>query len=149
MPERLLHIEEWLLGPEAPSETARTHLLPRWIVLRALGLIYFSAFYSLLFQAKGLIGPQGVLPAGNYLDAFAKYLSGIQRLWEVPTLFWLGSSDHALLLVCWLGIFGSIAVIFNLWPRVSLAVCFVCFLSFVASLHVFSSYQSDGMLLEA
>ena len=149
MPERLLQIEEWLLGPEAPSETTRTHLLPRWIVLRALGLIYFSAFYSLLFQAKGLIGPQGILPAGDYLGAFANYLFGVRRLWEFPTVFWLGSSDHALMLVCWLGMIASVAVIFNLWPRISLAVCFVCFLSFVTSLQVFSSYQSDGMLLEA
>jgi len=149
MPERLLQIQEWLLGPEAPSEATRTHLLPRWIVLRALGLIYFSAFYSLLFQAKGLIGPRGILPAGDYLGEFGRCVSGAGCLWEVPTVFWLGSSDHALMLVCWLGIVASIAVILNLWPRVSLALCFVCFLSFVTSLQVFSSYQSDGMLLEA
>ena len=38
-------------------------LIPRWIFLRALALIYFSAFYSLLFQIKGLMGPEGILPA--------------------------------------------------------------------------------------
>ena len=38
-------------------------LVPRWIFLRALGLIYFSAFYSLVFQIRGLIGPNGILPA--------------------------------------------------------------------------------------
>src|SRR5438270_11946719 len=146
---RLRQIGEWLLGPEAPGETARTHLLPRWIFLRALGLIYFSAFYSLLFQVKGLIGPQGILPAGEYLAEAAKYYSGAQRFWQVPTLFWLGSSNHALMLVCWLGMIASLAVILNLWPRGSLAVCLVCFLSFVAALQDFSSYQSDGMLLEA
>ncbi|HET9839364.1 MAG TPA: lipase maturation factor family protein [Candidatus Angelobacter sp.] len=165
MPERLQQIEEWLLGPEsrpfqsgqeprdpgapAPAETARTHLLPRWFVLRALGLIYFSAFYSLLFQAKGLIGTQGILPAGDYLGGLAPYLPGIQRFWEVPTVFWFGSGDHALMVVCWLGIVASVAVVLNLWPRLSLAVSFVCLLSFVSALQVFSSYQSDGMLLEA
>lgn len=149
MPERLLQIEEWLLGPEAPAEMPHTHLLPRWIFLRALGLIYFSAFYSLLFQAKGLIGPQGILPAGDYLAEFVKYFPGARRFWEGPTLFWFGSSDRALMLVCWLGIIASVAVILNLWPRFSLAVCLVCFLSFVTALQDFSSYQSDGMLLEA
>jgi len=149
MPERFQQIEEWLLGPEATGETPRTHLLARWIVLRALGAIYFSAFYSLLFQAKGLIGPQGILPAGENLAAMAQYFSGVGRWWEVPTLFWFGAGDHALMLVCWLGIIASVAVMLNLWPRLSLALCFVCFLSFVTSLQVFSSYQSDGMLLEA
>ena len=48
------------------------HLWPRWIFLRALGLIYFSAFYSLLFQIKGLIGPDGILPAVDYLQAVAR-----------------------------------------------------------------------------
>ena len=59
----------WLLGPEIPSEKSPGHLWPRWIFLRALGVIYFSAFYSLIFQIKGLIGPDGILPAGDYLQA--------------------------------------------------------------------------------
>ena len=29
--------------------------MPRWIFFRALAAIYFSAFYSLLFQIKGLL----------------------------------------------------------------------------------------------
>jgi lipase maturation factor 1 len=35
------------------------------------------------------------------------------------------------------------------WPRGMLVICFVCFLSFVSAAQDFSSYQSDGMLLEA
>ena len=51
-----------------PHHGARNSILARWIFLRALALIYFSAFYSLLFQIKGLIGPQGIL-AGGALSA--------------------------------------------------------------------------------
>ena len=51
---------------------ASKRLIPRWLFLRALGLIYFSAFYSLVFQIRGLIGPQGILPAGDYLQAVAR-----------------------------------------------------------------------------
>lgn len=40
-------------------------------------------------------------------------------------------------------------LVLNLWPRVTLAICFVCFLSFVSAADDFSGYQSDGMLLEA
>jgi hypothetical protein len=138
----------WLLGPERSSEKNPGHLWPRWIFLRALGLIYFSAFYSLLFQIKGLIGPTGVLPAGDYLQAVSATVHS-QRFWFSPSLFWLGSSDRALMLVCWIGIAASLLLVFNIWPRGMLAVCFSCFLSFVAAAQDFSSYQSDGMLLEA
>jgi hypothetical protein len=144
-----LQMFDWLLGPEAIGEGQGTHLLPRWFFLRALGLIYFSAFYSFLFQIKGLIGPQGILPAGEYLQRVKAHFPGFQALWYAPTLLWVGSGNRALMLVCWLGIAASVAVIFNLWPRVSLLVCLVCFLSFIAAAQEFSSYQSDGMLLEA
>ena len=140
---------EWLVGPEAPGEGKTTHLLPRWIVLRALGLIYFSAFYSYFFQIRGLIGPQGILPASEFLPRVKEVLGGVQGVWYAPTLLWFGSSDRALMIVCWLGIAASLAVVANLWPRMSLFICWLCFLSFVAAGQEFSSYQSDGMLLEA
>ena len=40
-------------------------------------------------------------------------------------------------------------LVLNVWPRAMLVICFVCFLSFVSAAQDFSSYQSDGMLLEA
>src|ERR1022692_3595751 len=106
-----------------PRYGASNRLIARWLFLRALGLIYFSAFYSLLFQIRGLIGPNGLLPAGDYLQAVSTTLHG-QRFWLAPTLFWLGSSDRALMLICWVGLIASVLVIFNLWPRAALIVCF-------------------------
>ena len=127
---------------------ASNRLIPRWLFLRALALIYFSAFYSLLFQIRGLIGPNGVLPAGQYLEAVARAL-GPSRFWFAPTLLWISSSAHMLLFLCWSGLLASIAALLNLWPRLCFFVCFVCYLSFVAAAGDFSGYQSDGMLLEA
>jgi hypothetical protein len=148
MEERIEKLVKWLLGPEAASEEHPGHLWPRWIFLRALGIFYFSAFYSLLFQIRGLLGPNGLLPAGDYLQAVSAAIH-TQRFWFAPTLFWFGSSDRALMLVCWVGAIASLLLIANVWPRVALAVSFVCFLSFVCAAQDFSSYQSDGMLLEA
>ena len=51
--------------------------------------------------------------------------------------------------LCWAGMAASLLLVLNLWPRGMLAICFVCFLSFVAAAQDFSGYQSDGMLLEA
>jgi lipase maturation factor 1 len=138
----------WLFGPETISAERPSHLWPRWIFLRTLGLIYFSAFYSLLFQIKGLIGPHGILPAGDYLQAVAAAVHG-SRFWYVPSVFWFGSSNHALMLGCWIGLIASLIATLNIWPRLTFAICFVCFLSFVSAAQDFSSYQSDGMLLEA
>ena len=139
----------WLFGPEPVDENHPGHLLPRWIVLRALGLIYFSAFYSLIFQIKGLIGPNGILPAQKYLAAVPQYYPGLARFWFAPTLLWFSSGNQMLMAICWLGLAASVAVVLNLWPRATLLICFVCYLSFIAAAQDFASYQSDGMLLEA
>src|SRR5271169_4651105 len=137
-------VTRWLFSPESgPANRA----LPRWIFLRGLGLIYFSAFYPLLFQIKGLIGPDGILPANEYLQALTKL--GLKRFWYAPTLFWFGSGPHMLMAVCWIGMVAAILLVLNVWPRVMLLICFVCFLSFASAAQDFSGYQSDGMLLEA
>ncbi len=135
----------WLFDSQSG---AANRLVPRWLFLRALAAIYFSAFYSLLFQIRGLIGPKGILPAGQYLEAVNRAL-GPSRFWFAPTLLWLSSSSHMLLFLCWAGLAASVAALLNLWPRLSFLVCFVCYLSFVAAAGDFSGYQSDGMLLEA
>jgi hypothetical protein len=131
-----------------PQFGMRNRLVPRWLFLRALALIYFSAFYSLLCQVRGLIGPDGILPANQYLTAVHRAL-GASRYWYAPTLYWLSSSDAAIMAICWIGLVASVAAFVNAWPRFSFFVCFLCYLSFVAAAGDFSGYQSDGMLLEA
>src|ERR1700690_3507108 len=78
-------------------------LVPRWIFLRALAAIYFSAFFSLLFQIKGLIGPDGVLPAQEYLAIVAQNL-GASRYWYAPSLYWISSSSATLMTITWIGL---------------------------------------------
>src|ERR1700677_1173091 len=101
MENSLAQFINWFLGPRPPTAERPGHLWARWIFLRALGLIYFSAFYSLVFQIKGLIGPNGILSAKNYLDAVSHALPGASRFWYAPTFLWLGSSDRALMILCW------------------------------------------------
>jgi hypothetical protein len=131
------------------EQGATERLIPRWIFLRALGLIYASAFVSLLFQIRGLIGPAGILPAITYLQAVAHSFGPGTRLWFAPTLLWFGSGSHMLIGMCWAGLAASLLLFFNVWPRSMLMICLVCFLSFVSAAQDFSGYQSDGMLLEA
>jgi len=122
--------------------------LSRWIFLRALGLIYFSAFFSLAFQIRGLIGPAGILPASEYLKSVAEQV-GHARYWYVPSVLWFSSGSHMLMGLCWVGIAAAVLLVLDIWPRGMLTICFVCFLSFVSAAGDFSGYQSDGMLLES
>jgi lipase maturation factor 1 len=130
------------LGPKAGM------LRARWLFLRALGLIFFSAFYALWSQIHGLIGERGILPAGAWLRAAHDAL-GARAYWIAPSLLWINSSDNMMTAIVSLGVIASVTLTLNLWPRMSIAVATVCFLSFVAAAQDFSAYQSDGMLLEA
>ena len=144
--DRLASASRWLFSSE---QGTADRLIPRWLFLRALGCIYFSAFFSLVFQIRGLIGPEGILPANQYLPAVAHALGHARGLWFAPTVLWVSSGPHMLTALCWVGMGASLLLVLNIWPRAMLVICFVCFLSFVSAAQDFSSYQSDGMLLEA
>src|SRR5579863_2572563 len=131
-----------------PDFTPPGYLAARWLFLRALGLIFFSAFYSLAYQIRGLIGPNGILPAKDYLVQVARVM-GSARYWYAPTVFWWSSSDRFLMGVVIAGMLASLLLVLNFCPRCMLVVCLVAFLSFIAAAQDFASYQSDGMLLEA
>src|SRR6266566_8358157 len=92
------------LEPKLADTSKDGRLWPRWLFLRALGLIFFSAFYSLAFQIHGLIGERGILPANAYLAAISGAVPGVKRLWYAPSLLWLGSGDRALTIVVAAGI---------------------------------------------
>jgi hypothetical protein len=139
-------IERWF-APRADDPAGR--LVPRWLWLRALGLIFFSAFYSLAFQIHGLVGPRGVLPAAELLRGVARSRPWPLRLWSVPSLLWIDAGDRALTLLVFLGLLASVLLVLNVLPRAMIAIAGVLFLSFVSAARVFSNYQSDGMLLEA
>src|SRR3984893_9448788 len=140
-----LAIPQRLFGPDA---TPPGYLAARWLFLRALGLIFFSAFYSLAYQIRGLIGPDGILPARDYLVQVARVL-GSARFWYAPTVFWWSASDRFLMGVVVIGMTASLLLVVNVWPRGMATIWLLGFLSFIAAAQDFASYQSDGMLLEA
>src|SRR5437763_6288426 len=111
---------DWF-SPGAPVVRARCFFL------RALGLIFFSAFHSLWFQIHGLIGERGILPAGEYLQ-LAKRVAGAKAYWLVPSLFWISARDSFLTAIVVIGVLASIALVLNLWPRLTITVSLLCFL---------------------
>src|ERR1044071_6359031 len=94
------------------------YVLSRWIFLRGLGVIYLVAFLSLAVQLRGLIGPAGILPAGEFLDA-VRSQTGAGRYYLVPTILWLGAGTRSLDLVSAAGVLASLLLALDRWPRAS------------------------------
>lgn len=127
------------------------------IFIKFLALVYLIAFGSLLIQIKGLIGSNGIIPVTKFLEYINSQitLSTVDKFIQFPTVFWLNSSDIALLLVCLLGIALSIFLIykkyqnhFELSETLSLLLLYVLYLSIVNVGLDFLSFQWDILLLE-
>src|SRR5258708_31181262 len=85
-------VERWF----APMRGGESYLVARWIWLRALGGIFFSAFLALWFQIEGLIGPRGISPAGEYLQDVQRAFPRIKAVWFAPPLFWISPGSGTL-----------------------------------------------------
>jgi hypothetical protein len=101
-----------------------------------------------MFQLRGLIGEHGILPVSDYLRRSAE-ARGPGAWWQVPTIFWLRSTDGALVTVCVTGVIAAALVVVNISPRVMLGLCAGVLLSFATVVHRFGSFQMDALLVEA
>ena len=124
-----------------------TFHLVSWLFLRLLGLTFLVAFVSIGSQITGLVGAEGILPLPRYLATMATE-NGPWRYWISPTLFWINSSDTALLSACVLGAAASGLVVLNVLTRYMLILAFVLHLSLWVAMPVFGSIQPDTLILE-
>ncbi len=127
-------------------EPAR-YALVSWLFLRGLGLIYLAAFISLAVQVQGLVGEAGILPLSEYLAA-AYQGWGSSAYWRLPTIFWLASSDFALMAGAWAGIALSVLLAIGAAQRAALIGLFALYLSFIYAGQIFLNYQWDMLLVE-
>lgn len=126
-----------------------TLLWPRWWVLRGVGGIFVLAFLCIVVEGQALAGPDGISPVALYLKHLRSVVPGFfSGFMSTPSLFWLGAGAGAISTVAWLGLASAVALVFNLWPRLTLFVCWACFLSFVTTWAEFTPSQQDALLLE-
>ena len=104
--------------------------LSRQVFLSLLCIVYFAAFVSFGIQAEGLIGADGILPAGALLGRIDAQL-GAEKYWQLPTLLWLGSSDAAIRGLWIAGALGSVLPIVGVAPRLALFALWGLYLSLV------------------
>ncbi len=126
-----------------------TYLWSRWLVLRAVGLVYILVFAEIIVDWKALIGPEGIAPLTGILDAFRQqFPEGLLAYFRAPSLFWLSASPGMVAVLAWGGLAAAVAVLLNFWPRLMLFICWLFFLSFVALENFFAQTQPDQLMLE-
>ncbi|HEX3684999.1 MAG TPA: lipase maturation factor family protein [Bryobacteraceae bacterium] len=118
------------------------------LFLRLLGFIYIVAFASLWPQIVGLVGSHGIVPADQMLPPMREAL-GARVFIEVPTLFWFGINDAALVWFCALGCIAGVALLAGFFSRTAAALCFLLYLSLVLVGQPFMGFQWDALLLES
>jgi len=120
----------------------------RLLFQRGLAGIYLIAFVNVLRQFRPLLGEHGLLPVPRYLQRVS--------FWHAPSVFHLGYSDRALLVVGWSGVVLACVALSGLSEAssfgVSLAVwlgLWVLYQSIVNVGQTFYGFGWESMLLEA
>lgn len=117
------------------------------LLIRGAGVIYFFAFFPFLFQMKGLLGSDGILPIRDFLKLLSNYKIKNKYV-SVPTLFWINSSDPSLMGVVIFGLIFSILLIFGVQPAFMLFLLYCLYLSIVNAGQDFLSFGWEGFFLE-
>ena len=125
-------LSAFLVRPGHHRHEPPSYWLTRFAVLRLLGLVYFVAFLSLARQLLPLIGEDGLLPAGLYLQRLeAHFGSRSEGFLQVPSLFWIDVSDPFLVVMAWLGAALSLLVLAGFANAILMALIWALYLSFV------------------
>jgi len=115
--------------------------------LRWLAVVYLIAFTSFWMQADGLIGENGVMPVGPWLDAVRTHF-GTESYRLFPTLCWFNSSNGFVQALCAAGTGLSLLLFAQVAPVFCLFVLWVLYLSVTVAGQLFMSFQWDALLLE-
>ena len=118
-----------------------TYWLTRFMILRLLGAIYAVAFLVAINQIVPLIGSNGLLPVGMYLKQVSDAIGTTRGFTRLPSVFWFGHSDTALLTVAWMGFLLSCIVIAGYANALMLTIMWFLYMSIV---HVGQDWYSFG-----
>jgi len=131
------------LGREA------TYLWPRWLVLRAVGLVFILVFAGILEEGQAIVGPTGIAQLDKFFTQLHQlFPNRLDAFLHAPSLFWLNTSAAMIATLSWLGLAAAVALTCNLWPRFALGACWLIFLSFITTWRAFSPAQLDKLMLE-
>jgi len=126
-----------------------TYWLTRFVILRLLGFVYLFAFLSLATQVIPLIGSNGLLPAGSFLQRAGAYFgSRYDGFQQFPSLFWFDASDGLLLTLAWAGVGLSLLLVLGFANAILLIVLWALYMSYVHIGQDWYGYGWEIQLLE-
>lgn len=140
-----MNLERW----ERALPDRGSYWLTRFVILRLLGIIYAIAFLVAANQILPLIGSDGLLPIGNFLDHVGRALGGsLGGFLRLPSLFWLNHSNTALVVTAWVGFALSCVVACGYANALLLALLWILYMSFVHVGQEWYGYGWEVQLLE-
>jgi hypothetical protein len=123
--------------------------LTRFAILRLLGLVYSAAFLTAALQLIPLVGENGLTPVSLHLQTLVQHFDGPwNAFFNVPTIFYLGHSDEALLFWSWAGVIGSLIVLAGYANGLLLLVLWILYMSINHIGQVWYGFGWEIQLLE-
>ncbi len=131
------------------TSTQNQYWLTRIVFLRALGGIYFIAFFSLSKQLLPLFGSSGILPVERYMRLLGlAYGDEFAIFAERPGFFVFDYSDAFMVAACAVGVVLSALVAVGLCNGLVLGLLWVLYMSFVHIGQEFYGFGWEMLLLE-
>src|SRR5438876_2741242 len=126
-----------------------SYWLTRFVILRLLGFVYAVAFLVAAQQLVPLVGEHGLTPANHFLASVETQLGSRNAgMLRVPTLFWLGISDHGMLMFAWAGFALSLVVLAGYANAIILCILWEMYMSIVHIGQIWYGYGWEIQLLE-
>src|SRR5436190_1073278 len=123
--------------------------LTRFVILRLLGFVYAIAFLVAAQQLVPLVGEHGLTPASHFLERMqAHFGSSAAAALQLPSVFWLGISDHALIIFAWTGFALSLVVFAGYANAIILIVLWAMYMSIIHVGQIWYGYGWETQLLE-
>ena len=119
-----------------------------FIFSKLVCLSFIFAFLSLLPQVLGLFGSRGILSIDTLLGIIERQ-NHPYRFWQIPSIFWLSSSDRVLYGTALIGLSASTLAFLGFASGWMLLLAMIVYLSFCSSGQDFMGFQWDALLLEA
>lgn len=123
----------------------RQNIFRKFLII--LALCYFVAFFSFLIEWEVLFSEQGLSPYSHFKSVLATRTS--LNFFNFPGLFWFIDDWQWAKCIPFLGLGASVSLFFGFFPRISLFVTWISYLSILPMGAPFSHFQWDNLLVEA